>query len=152
MNKNSLLFLTVVSVSIFLTCPAGGLGMEINWKSYDEGMTESKKQGRKVFLHFMADWCGYCKKMDSVTFSDERVIAFLNTHFVAVRVNGDHEEKIREIYGVRGYPDNRFLDNNRKQVYRTPGFINAETFMFFLEYIHTDSYKTMDPMQYYKSR
>ncbi len=142
----------MVIVISCLWIPESGLSQSINWKSYADGILLSKQKNKKVFLHFMTDWCGYCKKMDLLTFSDERVIQFLNDHFVSIKVDGDRETQIRDSYKVTGYPDNRFLGNNRKQINRLPGFIQQDSFLFYLEYIHTDSYKTMSPMEYYKSR
>ena len=124
----------------------------INWKPYDEGMRLARNQGKKTFLHFRTDWCRYCTQMDKETFSNPFVIKFLSDHFVAVKVDGDREQAVGKDYKVKGYPDNRFLDGKGEEVYGLPGFVEPQAFLFFLEYIQTDSYKTMDPMQYYKSR
>jgi thioredoxin-related protein len=124
----------------------------IDWKSYDEGMHQAENQDKKIFLHFRTDWCRYCTQMDQGTFSDPLVIAFLSEHFIAVKVDGDREKEAVKQHHVSGYPDNRFLDEKGREVYRLPGFVEPDVFLFFLEYIQTGSYQTMDPMQYYKSR
>jgi thioredoxin-related protein len=90
--------------------------------------------------------------MDQETFSDPAVAAFLNERFVAIKVDGDREPSLAKAYKVTGYPDSRFLDREMKGVFQLPGFIESPAFFFFLEYIHSDSYKTMNPMQYYKTR
>ncbi len=105
-----------------------------------------------VFLHFRTNWCRYCAKMDQSTFKDKAVIQFLNEHFVSIKVDGDKEKNIVTAYKVPGFPDSRFLDAKGQEIHRLPGFIEPVTFHFFLEYIQTDNYLTMDPMQYYRIR
>lgn len=129
-----------------------GICESINWNPYTKGMQKAKAENKKTFLHFRADWCGYCKQMDKTTFKDREVIQFLNTHYISIKVDGDREKKIGKAYKVTGYPDNRFLDEEGRQAYRLSGFIAPEQFQFFLEYIESGSYKTMSPMEYFKAR
>jgi thiol-disulfide isomerase/thioredoxin len=39
----------------------------IRWYSYEEGAASSRSSGKKLFLHFYADWCGFCEKMEKET-------------------------------------------------------------------------------------
>lgn len=136
----------------FVMMPVLGICETIDWKKYNEGIRLAQKEKKKVFIFFQTDWCGYCAKMEQTTFQDTSVSGFLNEHFVSIKVNGDKEPSLVNDYKVGGYPDNRFLDEKRKAAFRVPGFVDAATFLFFLEYIQTDNYKTMDPMEYYKTR
>ena len=135
----------------FVMMPGQGICKTIDWKQYNDGIRLAKKQNKKVFLHFRTDWCRYCVKMEKATFKDNSVVQFLNEHFISIKVDGDKEKSIAKAHKVKGFPDTRFLDE-KKEAYRLPGFIDPMTFLFFLEYIQTDSFKTMNPMQYYKSR
>ena len=141
-----------IMIVVFVMMPCLGFCETIDWKKYDEGITLAQKQNKKIFLHFRTDWCRYCDEMDRSTFKDNSVIQFLNEHFVCVKVDGDKEKSIVKEYKVQGYPDSRFLNENSKEVHRLPGFIELSAFKFFLEYIQTDNYLTMDPMQYYRIR
>ena len=136
----------------FVMIPCYGMCETIDWKQYNEGIQLAKKQNKKLFLHFRTDWCRYCAKMERATFKDNSVVQFLNEHFVSIKVDGDKQKPVVQLYKVKGYPDSRFIDENRKEAFRIPGFVDPAAFLFFLEYIQTDNYKTMDPMQYYKSR
>lgn len=128
------------------------LGQTIHWKTYAAGIREAKAENKKIFLHFMTQWCGYCKKMNQTTFADDEVVSYLNRHFVSIQVDGDKEKTLTGKYSVTGFPDNRFLDSDMNLAYRVPGFVDPLAFRFFMEYVKTDSYKTMDPMAYYRSR
>jgi len=146
---NRVVFVLIGSVLFFAQT---GICEKINWNTYDEGIQQAASDNKKVFLHFRADWCGYCKLMEQTTFKDQGIIRFLNTHYISIKIDGDVDKKIGKAYKVTGYPDNRFLDEERKQVHRLPGYLDPGRFMFFLEYVESGSYKTMDPMEYYKSR
>jgi len=142
----------LVMVFVFSVMVNTGSCESIDWKQYGNGMRLAQKENKKVFLHFMADWCRYCTQMEQTTFKNSAVIEFLNTHFISIKVDGDKETPIVKAHKVTGYPDNRFLDQRKNEIRRLPGYVQPMMFSFFLEYIQTDSYKTMDPMQYYKSK
>jgi thioredoxin-related protein len=139
-------------MAVLISMPCQVIGAVIDWKQFNEGIRLAEKQDKKIFLHFRTDWCGYCSQMERVSFKDSAVVKFLNENFVSIKVDGDKEKSITELYKVTGYPDNRFLDGKKKEAFRLPGFVDPMTLLFFLEYIQSDSFKTMDPMQYYKNR
>jgi len=116
----------------------------IAWHSYEEGLSLGKSQNKKVFLNFYADWCHYCKTMDSQTFTDANVIDFVNQNFVAIRVDSDKNKKLAANYNVRGLPMSLFLTENGDSIGGQPGFIPAQDMLSLLKYISTDSYKKMN--------
>ncbi|MCP4353969.1 MAG: thioredoxin family protein [Desulfobacterales bacterium] len=105
----------------------------IKWYSYNEGLDMSKEKGKKVFLHFYADWCGYCKKMAQETFKDPSVISYLNEQYIPVRVNSDMEKKLAARFGVRGLPVTWLLSEKGEKIANVPGFIPADTFITTFE-------------------
>lgn len=113
----------------------------IRWYAYDEGMARAKSEGKKVYINFHADWCGYCKKMEKETFAKSRVIDYLNDNFIAITVNSDKEPKVTEHYAVRGLPDNWFLDEKGERIGNRPGYLTAKQFLKMLELVHSDGYK-----------
>ena len=108
----------------------------INWRSYEEGMVLSKIEKKKVFLHFYADWCGFCRKMAKDTFQDASVVAYLNSNFIPVRVNTDNERQTAANYGVAGLPFNVFLTDRGEPIVSVPGYIPAETMLLMLKEIN----------------
>ena len=67
-------------ISQFSSATAGTAG--ISWHPYDEGMALGKSHEKKVFINFYATWCTYCRMMDTTTFKDAAVIAYLNENFI----------------------------------------------------------------------
>lgn len=123
--------------------PSFASSKNIKWYAYDEGMALGKKEGKKVFLHFYADWCFYCKKMAKETFKDHLVVNYLNENFISIRVNTDMERKLASAYSVRGLPATWFIAENGEKISNRPGYIPPEMFVKMLKYIQTDSYKKM---------
>lgn len=115
----------------------------VSWVGYDEGMALGKKDGKKIMLHFYADWCHYCKKMNSEIFSQSESADFINNNFIPIRVNSDNEQQLAEAYRVSGLPSTWFLDKNGEEILNIPGFLPKEMFMSYMKFIQTDSYQTM---------
>ena len=108
----------------------------INWRSYEEGMVVSKVEKKKVFLHFYADWCGFCRKMAQETFQDSSVVAFLNSNFIPVRVNTDKEQQTAANYGVAALPFTIFLTDRGEPIISLPGYIPPDTMLQMLKEIN----------------
>lgn len=108
----------------------------INWRSYEEGMAVSKIEKKKVFLHFYADWCGFCGKMANTTFKDTALIDYLNENFMPIRVNTDHDPQTAGNYGVVGLPHTVFLTEMGEPIFSVPGFVPTDTLMPMLQEVN----------------
>jgi uncharacterized protein YyaL (SSP411 family) len=108
----------------------------IHWRSYEEAMAVSKVEKKKVFLHFYADWCGFCRKMAQETFQDSSVVAFLNSNFIPVRVDTDKEQQTAANYGVPALPFTVFLTDRGEPIISLPGYIPADTMLQMLKEIN----------------
>ena len=115
----------------------------IGWKGYDKGLALAKKEGKKVMLHFWAEWCGYCKKMEKETFQEKEVIAYLNDYYIPIKVNSDIEQQLAANYFVRGLPTTWFLTKKGEKISNLPGYVPADMFLPILKFVHTDSYEKM---------
>ena len=120
----------------------------IDWLSYEKA--QQVRQDRKFILYFNAGWCGFCRKLETTTFQDPDVVAFINRNFTPVTVNIDQEKQLAAQYGVRGVPDLRFVSAQGEPIARWSGFIESEDLMPLLKYIHTDSYLTQEYSQFLK--
>ena len=108
----------------------------INWHSYEEGMILSKVEKKKVFLHFYADWCGFCRKMANTTFKDSALINYLNDNYMPIMVNTDREPQTAGNYGVAGLPTTIFLTPIGEPIFTVPGYIATDPLMSMLKEIN----------------
>jgi thioredoxin-related protein len=138
----SLIVLLSVALVIPMQAAAGsGDKAKINWSSYAKAQKDGSN-GRKYFIYFFSDHCGYCKRLESKAFSDTTVIDYINANYTPVRVNIDKESKLAVRFGVQGVPDLRFLSPDGENIARWPGYIESNPLIIMLRYIATDSYKS----------
>ena len=82
-----------------------------NIKDFNTLLKEAKKEHKKVFIDFYADWCGWCHKMDETTFSDPKVEAKLK-NYIIIKINVDFNIKLLKKYKIYGYPTSIILNSN----------------------------------------
>ena len=130
---------SVLLIAFWLCGLASGTASSesIDWHSYESGMARSKFEKKKVFLHFYADWCGYCAEMERKTFKDPAVIAALNRNFIPIRVDSDRDKKTALMYRVKGLPDTWFISESGDVIGHRPGYIPTDQLMGILNVVVT---------------
>jgi len=137
MKSTYLCCIRLLALGLILSTAGLALASEsINWHSYEEGMVLSKIEKKKVFLHFYADWCGFCRKMANTTFKDSSLINYLNDNFMPIMVNTDREPQTAGSYGVAGLPTTVFLTEMGEPIFSVPGYIPTDTLMSMLKEIN----------------
>ncbi len=94
-------------------------------KSYESGMREARVENRPVMIDFFADWCVYCKKLESDVFTNKQVAAE-SKRFVNIKVDADRHEDIAREHKVLGLPTLVFLDSAGAESARIESFVKAD--------------------------
>ena len=132
-------FCRVLLITLYLTVwfvNVASASDSVKWYSYEEGKVVAKIEKKKVFLHFYANWCGFCLKMAKVTFRDTAVLSYLDHNYIAIRVDFDKEPDIALKYGVRGLPSTWFLTEMGQPVVSIPGYIDPEALLSLLKEVN----------------
>jgi len=151
LNKSCLLLFISLGL-IHVASATHAISNEIQWQTYQNGITSAQSEGQKIFLHFFASWCGYCKIMDQKTFKDASVVQYLNENFIPIKVETDQQRELAIQYRVTGLPSNWFLQTDSEKIANRPGYISPEEMFSFLKFIHTDSYKKMNLSEFLQIR
>ena len=90
-------------------------------KDYTKAIEQAKKEGKKVFLDFFADWCTLCKVIDKRLFQNPQVQAAMNQVFVNVKLDGTSPANepfatLQKKYKVVGFPTFLLIDPNTGNV------------------------------------
>jgi uncharacterized protein YyaL (SSP411 family) len=82
----------------------------VQWRDWGTGaLEEAKKKNRLVLLSLSAVWCHWCHVMDETTYSNDEIIAYINEHFIPVRVDADLRPDIDTLYNQGGWPSTAIL-------------------------------------------
>lgn len=134
----------------------------LTWLPYNEGLLKAEKESKYVLIYFYTNECGWCKKMDKETYSNEEVQKILSDKFVAIKINAKSENKVVEkgkkiserelaiMYQVSGYPTTWFLESNHDWIAPLPGYAAAEQFIKVIKYIGEGWYESISFEEYLK--
>ena len=83
----------------------------------EEAFEKARMENRPIFLSIGYSTCHWCHVMERESFEDEKVAAFLNPHFVSIKVDREERPDVDKIYmtfvqaatGSGGWPLNVFL-------------------------------------------
>ena len=115
----------------------------LEWNEYWPGMNLAQETDKNIIINFYADWCSYCKKMDSETFTDRRVVEYLKNNFVLIKVNADKSKDIAQAYMARSLPTTWFLKSDGEKIAPLPGYFPPDNFLIVAKYIGSGSYETV---------
>lgn len=110
-------------------------GIQFNKESWSNILDLAKKENKLIFLDIYATWCGPCKKLKKRTFSNDKVGAYFNEHFINVSLDGENGEGVNlsSKYNVSIYPSLFFIDGDGKTISKAEGFLNANEIIKFGE-------------------
>lgn len=118
---------------------------KINWMTMEEVEKLTKENPRKIFVDVYTDWCGWCKRMDATTFTDEEVVAYVNENYYAVKLNAESQDNISlkginttgaelaRSFRVSSYPTIVFIDETFHNITPVPGYRKAKEFHSILK-------------------
>ncbi|WP_339926059.1 DUF255 domain-containing protein [uncultured Cyclobacterium sp.] len=118
----------------------------IEWHSFEEVIEKTAEEPKMILVDVYTDWCGWCKKMDKNTFTDPKVIAYVNENFYAVKLNAEDRKKKFEFKGkeytgqkmaysmkVNSYPNFVIMDAAMENITQLPGYREADDFVSSLK-------------------
>jgi len=89
----------------------------------------AKAQGKPVFIYARSQVCGWCKKFEEETFTNQTVIKKLNENFILVSIDVYDQRTESTDLRVRGTPTEIFLNENGIEIKRIPGYTETQLFL-----------------------
>jgi len=95
------------------------------------------EQGNKklVLVNCQINSCAECTKMQSVTYANAEIAAFVQKYFVKIDVEFKYDEitQLQDIYGLKSYPTALFLDRDGVLLDKVVGFQSPVDFLETLD-------------------
>ncbi|MDO4763717.1 MAG: thioredoxin family protein [Flavobacteriaceae bacterium] len=145
---------------------------QVKWMTMNQALEAQKKSPKKILIHFYAQWCSMCKKMENHTYTNPEIAKYINDNYYAVKFDAEGGEKVeyqgkifenptydpnRKIkYGgngsynqfaslmnIRSYPTMVILDESSEYITNFIGYFNPKAVEPYLAVIATDAYKNI---------
>lgn len=151
---------------VFFSCIFFVHAQEIHWMSMNEALEAQAENPKKILMDVYTDWCGPCKMMEKKTFHHKDLVAYVNTHYYAVKFNAEGTEtieykgkvfknpnhvagksgrnsmhKFAQALKIRAYPTLVFFDEKANVISPIVGYRTAQDLEIYLKLFASDAYK-----------
>jgi len=145
---------------------------EINWMTIDEAQEAMKKEPRKIMMDVYTKWCGPCKLMMKNTFTNKKLIKYVNENFYAVKFDAESPETITfkgqkfnnpdyvegkggrngvhtfsRYLQIRAYPSIVYFDEDLNLLTTDVGYKTPKDVEKFLKFFKDDMHKVENPQE-----
>ena len=142
------------------SCQAQTHNEKIKWMNFEEAVSASEKNPKKIYIDVYTAWCGWCKKMDATTFENDSVAEYMMKNYYCVKLDAETrdtihfkgnvyvykpENKANEIAltilsGKMGYPSAVFMDEKLNLLTVVQSYLTPEQIIPMLKYFGENIY------------
>ncbi len=157
-------FLLIVFPLVSILSFSSPKNEKIKWISLKELQAEYARHPRPILIDVYTSWCGWCKVMDKDTYSNDKVAAYINKNFYAIKFDAESTDSVTlgskkygfaaaynsnqlAVYllgGQMAYPTTVFLSSLNAQPAPLPGFLKPAELEAPLKYFGEGSYKKQE--------
>lgn len=160
-----IVFITFLTVVYCNSAYGQQSGSKTNWHTIEEAEELNSKNPKKILIDVYTDWCGYCKKMDQITFNNPVIASYLNENYYPVKFNAEsrdsivfngkvyknngtgsrptHDFAIALLQGKMSYPSIAYMTDSLQYLGARPGFVTPEMIEPVLIYVAEEKYREL---------
>ena len=116
----------------------------VNWYSWGpEAFEAARRQDKPIFMSIGYSTCYWCHVMERESFEDEEVAAYMNEHFIAIKVDREERPNVDAIYmaavqslvGRGGWPMSMFLEPQSLKPFNGGTYFRKPQFLAILRQV-----------------
>jgi thioredoxin-related protein len=93
----------------------------------------SAATGRPMLIVFGAEWCHYCRELDSTTLKNPDVVNYITANFIPVHLDADKDVRVAQILKAKPIPCTVVLSPDAELMGRTFGYQDVQHYFVELE-------------------
>lgn len=132
-NKTALLLIFLFSGLLFSAGILRGQpssGKHGVWHTdFRKAFAEAKESKRPLLVHFYADWCMPCQRMEKEVLSSRELSQLVDKDFIAVKVNADHYQDVVQHFGIKSLPSDVIISPDGKVLLRNKGYTEPRMYL-----------------------
>ncbi len=119
----------------FILVPAYSAEIPFIKEDWHKARSLAAEQKKMLVVDFYTDWCSWCKVMDTTTFRDPAVAAFINEHFIPLSIDAEKGLGITVAmkYRVNAFPSYGYFTHDGRLVAKSIGYEPAGDYLKTLE-------------------
>ena len=137
---------------------------KVQWLTVAQLLEVYSKNPKPILVDVYTNWCGWCKVMDRQTYSNEKVVSYINEHYYAVKLDAEQKDslewngkkygysklnKVNELavylcYGQLSFPTTVFVADMKAQPAPLAGYLKASEIETPLKFFGENAYKTQN--------
>lgn len=124
-------FLTFLLGSLLVSGLSHAQGILFRTCSFEESKTMAAQEGKQIFVDAYTSWCVPCRRMSKEVFTDARVAAYFNEHYVCLKLDAEKESShgFFKTYVPNAYPSLYWLDAEGTLLHSHCGFLSADSLL-----------------------
>jgi YHS domain-containing protein/thioredoxin-related protein len=100
------------------------------WRTdFKSAEAEARRLGLPLLVHFHAEWCGPCQRMERETLSTMALRRQVQGRFVAVKIDSTHHQDLVQRFKIEGLPSDLVLGNDGTILARSTGYMSQQNYL-----------------------
>lgn len=118
----------IVIIFVALSTSSYTVKDKINWLNFEQLNTQYTAAPKPILIDVYTNWCGWCKEMDRTTYKHEKLSAYINEHYYAIKFNAESKEPIT--FNNKIYKYNKQYKTHELALYLLGGQLSFPTTVF----------------------
>lgn len=121
--------LWIASVLALVTVSCGDSEAPFRAIPFERAQSLAREEQKIVLIDFFTTWCVPCKKLDTTTWKDADVLAWMSKNCVALKLDAEQKTQLAERFHVGAYPTIVLVKADGTVIDSLVGYRDAKTFL-----------------------